>query len=284
MSFGWAVCRRSAVEKNVASHMLFLHAMSGCDSTSALFNQGKVNFLKTLSKNANLETDINKFFDPTAHPKDIFIAEEKFLVALYGGNHLTTSLNKLRYNQYVKSAYKASSNTAFIPPTEAAAQQHAFRVFHQVQQWIGNNLDPEQWGWKSTKNGLVPITTLKPPALERLLQLISCKCKTDCRGLCECRQVGIFCTQLCQQCEESCSNIDDNLDIEEEGDLDEPLAVPLFDAAGTTGNTNSFNILQHPEPLPGPSISQDHSPGPSNVQDTLHGQPTAKRRRLKQRT
>ena len=235
----------SAVEKSVANYMLFLHAMSGCDSTSALFNQGKVKFLKTLSTNLDLESYITKFTDPSAHPKEITAVGEKFLIALYGGNHPTTTLYKVRYKQYVTSAYKASANTASIPPTEAAAQQHAFRVFHQVQQWIGNYLDPEQWGWKLTENGLVPITTLKPPAPERLLQLISCKCKTDCQGRCGCRRAGLFCTKLCQQCEGSCSNIDDNLDAEEEDDLDEPLAVPLSEAAEATEGINSCNILQH---------------------------------------
>lgn len=96
----------SAVEKSVANHMLFLHAMSGCDSTSALFNQGKVKFLKTLSKNPDLESYITKFTDPSAHPEEITVAGEKFLIVFYGGNHPTTTLNKLRYKQYVTSRHQ----------------------------------------------------------------------------------------------------------------------------------------------------------------------------------
>lgn len=34
----------SAVDRTVAKNILFLHAMSGCDTTSALYNQGKVEF------------------------------------------------------------------------------------------------------------------------------------------------------------------------------------------------------------------------------------------------
>jgi hypothetical protein len=38
----------SAVDRTVAKHILFLHAMRGCNTTSALYNQGKVKFLKIL--------------------------------------------------------------------------------------------------------------------------------------------------------------------------------------------------------------------------------------------
>lgn len=34
----------------VAKSILFVHAFSGCDTTSAFFNQGKIRFLKTLEK------------------------------------------------------------------------------------------------------------------------------------------------------------------------------------------------------------------------------------------
>lgn len=198
-----------------------------------------------LSKKRGDLTKWKKKSTAIAHSVISAVRPASFLIALYGGNHLTTTLDKLRYKQYVISAYKASANMASIPPTLGAAQQHGFRVFHQVQQWIGNYLDPEQWGWKLIKNKLVPITTLKPPAPERLLQLISCKCKTDCRGRCGCRQAGLFCTKLCQQCEGSCSNIDKSLDIEEEEYVDEPHVIPLFESADVREGINSCNILKH---------------------------------------
>lgn len=121
----------------------FFMQLSGCDSTSASFNQGKIKFLKTLTKNPDLESCVTNFTDPSAHPNVIAAASENFLVALYNINptHPITTLNKLRYKQYLTSANKVSANMASLSPTEAAAQQHAFRVFHQVQQWIGNYLD-----------------------------------------------------------------------------------------------------------------------------------------------
>ncbi|CAG9833794.1 unnamed protein product [Diabrotica balteata] len=42
-------------EKILLNHILFLHAMSDCNTTSALFNQGKLKFLKVLQKNKDLQ-------------------------------------------------------------------------------------------------------------------------------------------------------------------------------------------------------------------------------------
>ncbi|CAH1102787.1 unnamed protein product [Psylliodes chrysocephalus] len=116
----------------------FLRSMSGCDSTSSLYNQGK-------TKYSDLEETVGKFLDPSAQPTAIAAAEKTFLVVLYGANHLTTFLNALRYKQYVTSAFKFSRNSASIPPIDVAAYQHSLRVYLQMQQWLGNSLDSKMW-------------------------------------------------------------------------------------------------------------------------------------------
>ncbi|GBM18721.1 hypothetical protein AVEN_263534-1, partial [Araneus ventricosus] len=44
---------KSIIDKTAADHILFLHAFSGCDTTCALFNQGKMKFINVLRKNPN---------------------------------------------------------------------------------------------------------------------------------------------------------------------------------------------------------------------------------------
>ncbi|KAI5755221.1 hypothetical protein M8J77_015151 [Diaphorina citri] len=132
---------------------------------------------------------------------------ERFLVVLYGGNHETTSLNKLRYKSYVTSALKVTSYIAALPPTESAASQHALRTFYQVQQWLGKNVPPTEWGWKQVGNTLIPITTLKSPAPDSLLSLVACSCKKGCSKNCGCRRVSLFCSKLCANCEGNCNNL-----------------------------------------------------------------------------
>ena len=82
------------------------------------------------------------------------------------------SLNVLRYEMFEKSLSKKTFNLASLPPTEAAARQHSLRTYLQVQAWMNNPLDPFQWGWKTSKHGLVPIPTTQQAAPEELLKTI----------------------------------------------------------------------------------------------------------------
>ncbi|XP_031335335.1 uncharacterized protein LOC116165167 isoform X2 [Photinus pyralis] len=249
----------STIDKCLAEHILFIHAVSGCDSTSALFKQGKVKFIKTLTKYPDLSVYIRQFRSPRATSEEISEAGEKFLVALYGGDHRTTSINKLRYKQYVSSAFKVSGNVASIPPTKAAAQQHCYRVFHQVQQWLGNIQLPEQWGWKLIKGNLIPITTLEPPAPEKLLKLIACKCQKGCKGNCGCIRVGLYCSRLCLHCEGRCSNIEIMLSDDDEDVSPEKLEVerpaPILQELEQSTDQKGLKRKHYvaPEIQPGPS-------------------------------
>lgn len=53
-----------------------------------------------------------------------------------------------------------------------AAKQQAIRIFHKMQQLLGNCLDTEQG--EELKNGLIHIITLKSPFPWRRLQMVSC--------------------------------------------------------------------------------------------------------------
>ena len=194
----------SIIDKTAADHILFLHAFSGCDTTCALFNQGKTKFINVLRKNPNLSEVIQAFKNPNADPEIIAKAGERFLLELYSysdvKNKKSMSLNDYRYECFIKSAYKSKFNIASLPPTEAAARQHSFRTYHQIQQWCGNEKNAEQWGSNRNKNGLIPVMTHEPPAPESLLKLISCKCKKGCQKACGCRKAGLKCSIICTNC------------------------------------------------------------------------------------
>jgi hypothetical protein len=162
--------------KTAADHILFLHTFSGCDTTSALFNQGKMKFINVLRKNPDLNEIIQVFKNPNADPEIIAKAGERVLLELYSYSTVKSkksmSLNNYRYACFTTSAFKSKFNIASLPPTQAAARQHSSRTYHQVQQWYGNQQNAEQWGWKRNKNGLIPVTTLEPSAPESLLKLM----------------------------------------------------------------------------------------------------------------
>ncbi|GBM17619.1 hypothetical protein AVEN_80908-1 [Araneus ventricosus] len=116
-----------------------------------------------------------------------------------------------------------------LPPTSAAAYQHLCRVYYQVQVWLGNELDPENWGWVLKDNGLQPIQTLLPPAPEKLLNTIFFNCKKDCNYNCGCKKVGLFCSQVCSNCQgQSCSKVESNTTDKDAYDINEEISDPAF--------------------------------------------------------
>lgn len=59
--------------------------MSGCDTTSAVFNQDKIKFVQTLKENPGLHNIILIWFkDPDAIPEAFADTGKHFLAALYG--------------------------------------------------------------------------------------------------------------------------------------------------------------------------------------------------------
>src|ERR1700761_7690569 len=118
--------------------------------------------------------------------------------------NLKRKLDDLRFFMYhqhtAKSKLQANFELATLPHTSAAAAQHSFRVYHQVQKWLGNDLDSCQWGWSLVGNSVQPTPTTLSPAPEKQLLLISCKCKT-CNVSCECKRAGLLCSAMCGKCE-----------------------------------------------------------------------------------
>ncbi|GBM61486.1 hypothetical protein AVEN_9252-1, partial [Araneus ventricosus] len=143
---------------------VFIHAISGCDTTSALFGQSKNKFISLFLKHEELLNAAATFLNPQATTEQVTEAGEKVLVALYGGDPATQSLDELRYQSFVKAAAKTKYNLARLPPTTDAAQLHAMRIYHQVQTWLGNEKDPLKWGWMHTPSGLFPKKAEKDPA------------------------------------------------------------------------------------------------------------------------
>ena len=144
-------------------------------------------------------------------PEDIANVGEKFLLKLYGAVR-STSLDKLRYILYTRSVSRSSLSSGFtlesLPPTAAANKSHPYRAYIAVQQWIGNNVCPNDWGWQYMDGSLVPFTTDRPIAPTRGLRIVFCGCKTGFRKTCRHRKAGLYCTAMCSHCNgQASSNI-----------------------------------------------------------------------------
>ena len=199
---------------NVVKYLAVAHALSGCDTTSALFRRGKIQAFKVLDNTQDMSF-LDVFKRPHSTPKEIAMSGERFLLLLYKAPVTCKTLDDLRFWRYKKQVNEKKLTSASglelrtLPPTSDAAKYHCYRAYLQVQQWLGINMDPTEWGYMRDSY-LVPIIKDKPAAPDKVLRLISCGCKQGCTDkTCVCVKAGMFCTILCSSCNgRDCANIE----------------------------------------------------------------------------
>jgi hypothetical protein len=205
VNFGVAVCEQ----------ILAIHALGGCDTTSALYGKGKAAIFKKLTANecSRHLTDIIGNEQCTAD--EVAEAGCQLLVTVYGGKS-SDSLNGLRHSKYNIMVSKSKATPEKLPPTERAAYFHCLRVHLQVCQWKLLNtcvLDPMEWGWQLVNSKYEPVPTDKEPGPPELLKVIRCSCKPSARSHCDtskctCRRNGLTCITACGNCRGTdCSNV-----------------------------------------------------------------------------
>ncbi|KAE8752846.1 hypothetical protein FOCC_FOCC000584, partial [Frankliniella occidentalis] len=181
----------------------------------------------------NLQTHVDTFLKPGQSHDAVAAAGEKILLAIYGVP-AQPNLNKARFHLYRRTIARQSVRANFLleslPPTSAAARQHSFRTYHQIQMWLENELNPIEWGWKLENNQYIPVTTTNAAAPKELLELISCDCRASCGAGCSCVKAGLKCSGICGHCagvgcvnaeaeRESSDEEDDEEDEEERLDI-----------------------------------------------------------------
>ena len=92
----------------------------------------------------------------------------------------------------------------------------------------GIALNPTDWGWVKEEGQLAPVTSTRPPAPAKLLELVSCECVAGCSTAnCSFKIKRLECTTMCGFCAgHGCSN-SYSLGEDEDpvGDL-EPISLP----------------------------------------------------------
>ena len=211
----------------MTSHLLFTHAWTGCDTTSATFGHGKANLLKKIQVSEEVQQIAHLMGDFSVTPEEVGRAGIHLFLILFGGKD-GDSLNSLRYVKFLEmvSASKVVDPHK-LPPTERAAHFHSLMVHLQVMLWKmltteEYRFDPEKWGWRLDGAKLNPIMTNLPAAPETLLKFVHFKCKLTSRNpcgtnACSCRKNGLKCVTACGDCRGlNCLNADDIIELKEE--------------------------------------------------------------------
>ncbi|CAH1104500.1 unnamed protein product [Psylliodes chrysocephalus] len=227
----------------VEDNILLLHAITGCNTVSGTYYQGKTNFFKTFQNFPDLGDHAAKFKKAGLSSEIIFENGAQLILAMYSAPMLFRKPNipdKLKWDQllqtyrcemYRRTAATGRVNLANILPTVDAIQQHLKRVYFQVQQWLHGyqlTMDPTKWGWRKEGHKLVPVQMEEKPAPKNIMELICCVFKGDCNlNTCRCRKHGLPCNIACKICS-TCLNTerysDENVTVPEteasdEGDI-----------------------------------------------------------------
>ena len=94
---------------NCQPYILFLHAFTGCDTTSAFFKRGKKNFAKILDNQETIQTAAATFYVEKQNIANILDCGVKCILGLYGAPKSVVDLDSARYHFFTKSSKK---NTA----------------------------------------------------------------------------------------------------------------------------------------------------------------------------
>lgn len=167
------------INKNVLDNILIIHAFSGCDTVSPLYGIGKTKLIKNFDKLKSMNPSI--FLSSQVEKKKLLEVGAQIIIKSYDLNAKVekSNLDDFRYKTYVKKVLrsrKTAVNLPSLPPTSDAANQHILRVYHQIQQWLGVDLEPEGYGWTHKDQRYEPMYRTKEICPKSIQKTLRCSC------------------------------------------------------------------------------------------------------------
>jgi hypothetical protein len=201
---------KKEMDPDLSHSLLFIHALSGCDTTSKPYGIGK---MSAMSKYRVLNKMAKLFLVADASHEEIEISGNQAIATIYG----CKQGSDLNFERASKFTEKVASISGYLPPerlppTSDAARFHSQRVYLQVQAWQGNNMEETEWGWVLCKTQhesiLKPRRMDQPAAPATLLKIVKCNCTGMCaKNTCSCRKNGLKCNLVCGHCKGiTCTN------------------------------------------------------------------------------
>ena len=139
----WILQRAKAkLREQVCQHLLFVHTILGCDTTSRLFGFRKVILLKLIQTS---QTSIEQ--GSNIQPRGVVISRKRQLCAYTRQVCALNNLKNLMFSDLIQTSRKAIQPKQ-LPPMWAATKFSSFHVFHQISTWKNRKPDPENLGCK----------------------------------------------------------------------------------------------------------------------------------------
>ncbi|KAG1704384.1 Fanconi anemia group I [Nymphon striatum] len=152
----------NSLNPHVLKYLLVIQAFSGCDATSAIFDQGKTSIITLVEKSKKARNFCDILMSSDSTVKEVSDPGIGLLVLMYSGRENDT-LSHLRFVNYMRmtATSKKQLHPEKLPPTKRAAWFHSLRVYHQICHWrsLKDEKDPLEWSWKIEDGKMSPIMT-----------------------------------------------------------------------------------------------------------------------------
>ena len=178
------------------------HALTGCDSTSALCGIGKKKAFEVVKTSESYQQDLAQLGANVELCMESKASCEKLVCAMYTSKDAGNTADDTRYWLFCQKQ-KRNEN---LPPTSNSLQHHIQRANYQALVWklslkaVQNLPSPNGQGWNIISGALSPVLMTREPAPSALLALTSCRCqKSACNKdhLCQCKANNLVCTEAC---------------------------------------------------------------------------------------
>ena len=199
----------ASLQPSKVNSLLFFHAFTGCDTTSAFAGRGKKTAWEVWKTFPEVTKAFRECLNGIEELSDKVISPiERFTILMYDRTSGSCDINEARRELFTKSPVTRLLEN--IPPTKAPLIQHLRRATMQARIWANALVpapefpDPGAWGWMRNEDGWQPMWTTLPEAAKICSELIHCGCKKSCASQrCKCTREKLNCTELCA-CGGSC--------------------------------------------------------------------------------
>ena len=191
---------QSSLGQHLCKALPAFHALTGCDSTSALQGIGKTTALKILLEDNQFQQQLSHFGVEPAVSNESLVSSEAFICSLYSCGGRLTKADEVRYFLF----YQKNKKSEELPPTSESLCHHIKRANFQTHIWnkalvaMQNLPSPDGRGWKMEGDNLVPVLMTKEHAPKNIVELTACRCKKSaCTRNCSCKLSNLPCTDAC---------------------------------------------------------------------------------------
>ena len=179
------LCEKYA--KDIPDTILAYHALTGCDSTSAFLQKGKIRPLKLLLKTAEFVLAFTELGKHEIVSENVFHQIEVFVCHMYGGKPHERSVNKIRYDRarqkYCPQGKSPLSclqglDISLLPPCQQALRKHTMQANYQAMIWRQAYIafpdipHPSGHGWTLRSDDVLSIDWCTDPVPQQLVDIL----------------------------------------------------------------------------------------------------------------